>query len=42
MLGVAIHEGTSFPGGNVDFITQIDGQNVPIEVKADENLQAKR
>ena len=25
----------------VDFITQIDGQNVPIEVKANENLQAK-
>ena len=25
----------------VDFITQIDGKNVPIEVKANENLQAK-
>ena len=25
----------------VDFITQIDGKNIPIEVKASENLQSK-
>lgn len=36
-----MHEGASFPVGKVDFIIQIGKNNLPIEVKSSENLQAK-
>lgn len=43
LLGVALHSGTSFPVGKVDFLdlSPLGKDNVPIEVKANENLQAK-
>lgn len=40
-MGIALHGGTSFPVGKVDFIIDTGEQIIPVEVKAEVNLKEK-